>query len=92
MKCPIRPIVFRRMVVHQYRLTLYDKISDSSKLKQFADDKINVNEKLKLLLGRVGNFVGKEENAGIAFSSFPTMFSKGFLYRVVKSHDCVVKS
>ena len=56
-----------------------DKISDSSKLKQFAYDKINVNEKLKLLLGRVGNFVGKEENAGIAFSSFPTMYSKGFL-------------
>ena len=27
-----------------------------------------------------------------AFSPFPTMFSKGFLYRVVKSRDCVVKS
>ena len=26
-----------------------------------------------------------------AFSSFPTMFSKGFLYRVIKSRDCMVK-
>ena len=25
------------------------------------------------------NIVGKEENAGYAFSSFPTVFSKGFL-------------
>ena len=27
-----------------------------------------------------------------AFPPFPTMFSKGLLYRVVKSRDCVVKS
>ena len=27
-----------------------------------------------------------------AFSPFPTMFSKGYLFRVVKSHDCVVRS
>ena len=27
-----------------------------------------------------------------AFSPFPTMFSKGFLYRAMKSHDCVGKS
>ena len=26
------------------------------------------------------------------FCPFPTMFSKGQLFRVVKSHDCVVKS
>ena len=26
-----------------------------------------------------------------AFSPFFTMFSKGFLYRVIKSRDCVVK-
>ena len=25
------------------------------------------------------------------FSSFPTMFSKGFCHRVVKSRDCVVR-
>ena len=26
-----------------------------------------------------------------SFSPFPTVFSKGFFYRVVKSRDCVVK-
>ena len=41
-----------------------DKILDWSKLKAFADDKINVTEKLKFVLGRVENIVGKGENAG----------------------------
>ena len=41
-----------------------DKISDWSKFKAFADDKINVNEQLKFTLERVGNIVGKGENAG----------------------------
>ena len=27
-----------------------------------------------------------------AFSPFPTLFSKGFLFRVNKSWDCVIKS
>ena len=27
-----------------------------------------------------------------AFSPFPTMFSKGFLYKVIESRDCVVKN
>ena len=27
-----------------------------------------------------------------AFSPFPTIYSKGFFYRVIKSGDCVVKS
>ena len=35
-----------------------------SKLKAFADNKINVNEKLKFVMGRVENIVGKGENAG----------------------------
>ena len=40
------------------------------------------------------NIVRKGENAGenAAFSPFPTVFSKGFFLRVVKSRDCVVKS
>ena len=33
-------------------------------LKAFADDKINVNEKLKLGFGRVKNVMGTRENAG----------------------------
>ena len=34
------------------------------KLKAFADDKINVTEKLKFVLGLEENNVGKGENAG----------------------------
>ena len=41
-----------------------DIILDQSKLKAFADEKINVAEKLKIVLGRVENIVGKGENAG----------------------------
>ena len=67
-----------------------DKILDLSKFKAFADDKIIVTQKLKFVLGRVENFVGKGENAG-SFSPFPTMVSKAFFPRGVKSRDCVVK-
>ena len=35
-----------------------------SKLKAFAIDKIKVTEKLKFVLGRVENILGKKENAG----------------------------
>ena len=68
-------------------LTLYQttKFLDWFKLKAFADDKINVTEKWKFVLGRAQNILP-------AFSPFPTMFSKGLWYRVVKSQDCVVKS
>ena len=54
------------------------KIWDMTRLKAFADDKINIFD-------RVENIVGKGENA------FPTMFSKGFFLGVVKSRDCVVR-
>ena len=43
-----------------------------------------------LFFGRVKNIVGKGENTG-NISPFPTMFSKGVLYRVVKSCHFVVK-
>ena len=42
---------------------LNDKFLDSSKLKAVADDKINVNENWKFVLGRVENIMGKGENA-----------------------------
>ena len=49
-----------------------DKILDWSKLKAIADDKIDVNEKLKFDMGRVENIVGKGENAGYQhFLLFP---------------------
>ena len=63
-----------------------DKILDQSKLKEFADDKVNVTLKIKFVLGRVENIVGKRRKCWLpAFSPFATMFSKGFLYRVIKS-------
>ena len=40
-----------------------DKFLDLFKLKAFADDKINVNEDLKFVSGRIEN-VGQGENAG----------------------------
>ena len=54
-----------------------DKISDWSKLKALADDKINVTEKSKIVLGRVENIVGKGESAGYQhFLLFPQCFQK----------------
>ena len=41
-----------------------NKILDWSKLKASADNKMNVTENLKFVLGRVENIVGKGENAG----------------------------
>ena len=57
-----------------------DKFLDWSKLKGFADEKINVAEKLKFVLQRVENIVGKGENAGYQhFLLFPQCFQKEFL-------------
>ena len=53
------------------------KISDWSKLKTFADDKTDLTEKLKFVLGRVENIVGKGENAGYQhFLLFPRCFQR----------------
>ena len=41
-----------------------DKILDESKFKASADDNTIVTQKLKYVLGRVENIMGKEENAG----------------------------
>ena len=50
-----------------------------------------MTENLKFVLGRVENMVGNGENAGYQdFVPFP-LFSKGFLYGIVKSLDFVVK-
>ena len=56
-----------------------DKILEWFKLKAFADNKINVTEKLKFVL------------VNSIFSFSHNVFN-GFLYRVVKSYACVVKS
>ena len=50
----------------------HEKNLDWSKLKVFTDDKIKATEKLKFVLGRVENTVGKGENAGYQhFLLFP---------------------
>ena len=41
-----------------------DKIVDWSNLRAFADDKSYVTEKMKFVLRRVENILGKGENAG----------------------------
>ena len=41
---------------------------------------------MKFYLGSVENIVGKGENAG--YQHFLTMFSKDFLFKIVKSRDC----
>ena len=69
-----------------------DKIVNWSKLKAFAGYKINVNEKLKFGLGKVENIVGKREKCCSAFFHFRSMFLKDSFLKVVKSHDCVVRS
>ena len=54
-----------------------DKILYHSKLKAFADDKINVTPKQKFVSGRIENIVGKGENAGYQhFLLFPQCFQK----------------
>ena len=58
---------------------------DWSKLKAFADDKLKVTEKLKMVLGRVENIVRKGENAGYQhFLLFPQCFLKAFFSRSLK--------
>ena len=41
-----------------------DKFLGWSKLKAFADNKVNVTKKQKFAFGRIENIVGKVENAG----------------------------
>ena len=56
-----------------------DKILDWSRLKAFADDKINLNEKNQTLFGKGRKHCGKRKKCCLpAFSPFTTMFSKAF--------------
>ena len=63
-------------------LTLYqNKFLDWSKLKELADDKINVTEKLKFVFGRVENMWDKEKMLvtsifSISYSVFKRLLSQ----------------
>ena len=59
-----------------------DKLLDSSKLKAFADDKLNAAVMMISVFDRVENTVGKGEHAGYQhFLLFPQCFPKTFPYR-----------
>ena len=54
-----------------------EKILDWYKFKAFADDKINVTQNLKFVIGNTENNLGKRENAGYQhFLLFPKCFQK----------------
>ena len=61
-----------------------DKILDSSKLKDFADDNFKFDENGRKLSKLVENTVGKGE-----ISPFPTVFSKGSFPWGIKRCHCV---
>ena len=65
---------------------------DWLKSKAFADDKIKVTEKLKFVTSEKGRkHCGKRRKLWLPeFSPFPTVLSKGFFLKVVKSRDCMV--
>ena len=69
-----------------------DKNLDMTKLKAFADDKLNIAETMISLFSSKENSGKRKKCLLPAFSPFPTVFSKVFFFRVVKSQDCVVKS
>ena len=63
---------------------------DSSKLKEFADDNFKFDENGRKFSKRVENTVGKVEIACLrAVSPFPTVFSKDFYCRHVKTRVCL---
>ena len=67
-------------------------ILDWPKLKEFADDKINMSHTFKFVLERVESLVGKKNLLVTSISSFSHIVFKGFVYMVIKGRDCVVKS
>ena len=58
-----------------------NKILDWSKLKAFADDNINMTQKLKYVLERLENIVGKGENAVTSIFFFSHNVFKRLLFQ-----------
>ena len=76
-----------------FNLLPYDQILDMTKLKAFADVKLNIVKMTISLLDRVENTEGKGKKCWLpAIFPFPSVFSTAFFFGVVKSQDCVVKS
>ena len=66
-----------------------DKILDQTKLKAFADGKLNITKMIISAFYRVENIVGKEEIACTSNFSFPHNVFKSFLSRPFKRCRCV---
>ena len=63
--------------MNEFHFLPNNKFLDWSKFKELADNKINVIEKLKFILGMIENIVGKGENAGYQhFLLFQQFFQK----------------
>ena len=61
------------------------KISDQSKLKAFANDKLKLIKMAKIVLGKIENNVGNEENAGYQhFLLLRQCFQKPFSFGSLK--------
>ena len=65
------------------------KVLDQTKLKAFADDKLNVTKMIISVFDRVKTLWEKEKLLVQAISPFPTMFSKGFFPKSLKRCHCV---
>ena len=63
---------------------LNDKIFDMTKLKAFADDKVNVAKMMISVFDRLENIVGKGENAGYQHFLFPQCFQKASFLGLLK--------
>ena len=67
-----------------------DKILALNKFKTCRRQN-NSNSKVEICIGKSRKHFGKKRKCWLpAFSPFPTMFSKAFFSRGVKSWDCVV--
>ena len=79
-----------KQVIFYFNPLPNDKSLDQTKLKAFADDKLNVTKIIISVFDRVENIVGKGEIACTSyFSFFPQCFSKGFFPRRVERCHCV---
>ena len=74
------------------KVEVYNKLSELSNLTEFTDDKINMKfTNQKKIFETAQNIMVKREKLlvnGLLYY-FPTMFSKVFIFRIVKTFDCV---
>ena len=73
---PIKTKNFILMILNPFP---HDKISDQTKLKAFADNKLNVTKMIISVFDRVQNMVGKGEIACTSNFSFSHLVFKGLL-------------